>query len=69
MTDDDTSLYEAWDRTDEQVQFWVGVHEKALLIAHGNTDDPAVRFARAKRDQAEAEHHDVVKRLEPSEGK
>ncbi|MEM8573209.1 MAG: hypothetical protein AAGF48_01075 [Pseudomonadota bacterium] len=69
MTDDDTLLYEAWDRTYDQVQFWVGVHEKALLVAQGNADDPAVRFARAKRDQAEAEHHDVVKRLEPPSGK
>ena len=69
MTDGDKALYEAWDRTYEQVQFWVGVHEKALLIAHGNTDDPAVRFARIKRDEAEAEHHDVVKRLAPSESK
>ena len=69
MTDGDTSLYDTWDRTYEQLQFWVGVHEKALLIAHGNTDDPAVKFARVKRDEAEAEHHDVVKRLAPSESK
>ena len=63
MTDDSKTLHEQWDQTYDQLQFWMGVHEKALSRAQGDHDDAAVRFARTKRDEAEASHDKVFRRL------
>lgn len=68
MTDDKKALYQEWDRPHDLVQFWVGVHAKALQFAQGDKDDPSVKFSRAKRNEAEAKHDQVVRWLSPSEG-
>ncbi len=68
MTDDDKALYEQWDRTYDQLQFWVSVHGEALRRAEGDQNDPAVQFARTKLAEAEANHDDVVRRLRTSSG-
>ena len=66
MTEDDKALHEQWDRTYDQLQFWVSVHGEALRRAADDQSDAAVQFARTKLEEAEANHDDVVRRLASS---
>jgi hypothetical protein len=68
MTEDDKALHEQWDRTYDQLQFWVSVHGEALRRAAGDQNDAVVQFARTKLEEAEANHDVVVRRLTPSAG-
>lgn len=69
MAEDDKALHEQWDRTYDQLQFWVRVHEGALRRAQGDRNNAVVKFARTKLEEAEANHDDVVRRLTPPDGR